>query len=405
MARKEHYDVIIVGGGISGLTAAYHLRNYNSILLEKEPRLGGRILTRYYKGESYDLGAIIGYDPDKIPIKVNSSLLIREDDNIGLVLDDRIYTGFDIKECICKALDDNSLVLNEIEDFQNGRLSLQSLSPLAHKIIYAAFKVIHPGEINCYSSRAYSDVFRKYYPSHFLNGNSELIRQYELLINSEIKCNTAVKSVKKNHEYVNVSYNTSANGTEEIKAKVAIIATTANVALHIISEINDTCKKFLSSIRYSPYLIAALFLKDRRLLNDISYVITPDLSMDMIFERKITSDRMSQLIIYFGENAMNNINVNNQKKILQNILSDLNRISYKPITASDILFHDFYKWDIGGTNIYDADKMQNEDLIFRATDSIILAGDYLYSVYPYGMKAATRSGLSASKLAMKYLTC
>jgi NADPH-dependent 2,4-dienoyl-CoA reductase/sulfur reductase-like enzyme len=33
--------VLIVGGGISGLSAAYYLRQYDFILLEKEPHWGG----------------------------------------------------------------------------------------------------------------------------------------------------------------------------------------------------------------------------------------------------------------------------------------------------------------------------------------------------------------------------
>ncbi|BDB62696.1 MULTISPECIES: flavin monoamine oxidase family protein [Rhodococcus] len=37
------YDAIIVGGGLAGLSAAHRLRHRNILLLEKEPRFGGRI--------------------------------------------------------------------------------------------------------------------------------------------------------------------------------------------------------------------------------------------------------------------------------------------------------------------------------------------------------------------------
>ncbi len=39
------YDAIIIGGGISGITTAYMLRDKNILLLEKEDRFGGRVLS------------------------------------------------------------------------------------------------------------------------------------------------------------------------------------------------------------------------------------------------------------------------------------------------------------------------------------------------------------------------
>ncbi len=52
------YDVVIVGAGISGLTAGDYLhKDYNIVVLEKNQRPGGRAISGHYKGFTYAKGA------------------------------------------------------------------------------------------------------------------------------------------------------------------------------------------------------------------------------------------------------------------------------------------------------------------------------------------------------------
>ena len=48
---------MIVGGGVSGLTAAYLLRQRDFLLLEKEPHWGGNAYLMDYQGAAYATGA------------------------------------------------------------------------------------------------------------------------------------------------------------------------------------------------------------------------------------------------------------------------------------------------------------------------------------------------------------
>ena len=50
-------DVVVVAGGLSGLTAAYRLRDRNVLLLEKEPQVGGNARSDSWEGIHYPIGA------------------------------------------------------------------------------------------------------------------------------------------------------------------------------------------------------------------------------------------------------------------------------------------------------------------------------------------------------------
>jgi protoporphyrinogen oxidase len=54
---SARHDVVIVGGGVSGLAAAYSLRHRDFLLLEKEPHWGGNAYAMEYEGSTYATGS------------------------------------------------------------------------------------------------------------------------------------------------------------------------------------------------------------------------------------------------------------------------------------------------------------------------------------------------------------
>ena len=57
-------DVVVIGGGLSGLITAASLTEYDVLLLEREPEAGGRICTGTWKDYTYSMGAAYMGTPD-----------------------------------------------------------------------------------------------------------------------------------------------------------------------------------------------------------------------------------------------------------------------------------------------------------------------------------------------------
>src|SRR6476646_8259230 len=63
-AATSKADIVIVGGGIAGLAAAYFLRGKDWLLLEKESFFGGNAYQEDYNGQPYATGSAYAYRGD-----------------------------------------------------------------------------------------------------------------------------------------------------------------------------------------------------------------------------------------------------------------------------------------------------------------------------------------------------
>ena len=60
---SARHDVVIVGGGVSGLAAAYRLRHLDFLLLEKEPHWGGNAYREDFQGQGYATASAYAVPP------------------------------------------------------------------------------------------------------------------------------------------------------------------------------------------------------------------------------------------------------------------------------------------------------------------------------------------------------
>ena len=121
---SKRYDVVIVGGGASGLSAAYFLRQHDFLLLEKEPHFGGNAYLEEYHGQAFATGS--AYDEKG----TSSEQLARE---IGLTMlpinsfDPTILNGKWIKDTWHAGLDELPYPASVRDSFKKFRADMLAI--------------------------------------------------------------------------------------------------------------------------------------------------------------------------------------------------------------------------------------------------------------------------------------
>lgn len=402
-AADNVWDVVIVGGGISGLSAAFQLNDYRVLILEKENQLGGRIKTLNRDGINFDVGAPFNLAISVLPFRLSSQRLIRPVGPGGVYYRGKLKLGQSLKE-VLSGLDFSPSETDKILRFQRGEIGIDALDARSYEFVNGCFKAFSSGEIKDYMPEFQKMFFVDYSSEYFYSeGLYSLVSEYRKRIKAEIRTNSLVLSVEDKKNLVEITYQDKNAEIKTIRAKAVIVATPGIIANQIIRRKNSANRYFLDSLRYAEYTVVALGIK-AGVLDKFSYIFTPDMPFDVVWQMRDDVTKRNILMVYFGDRGSRENNDIGTSQLISKVLQGVNRLGIGTISAADILFSEVQRWPYACTVISSQSYGHWKESYLLPSDRVFLAGDYVYPDFPYGLSGAVISGQKSADLAKSILT-
>ncbi len=287
------YDVIIVGGGLSGLTAGWYLRDKNVVILERKDEAGGlafRGVTEegvvYARGSAYysrpegrckKIYEELGMDaiektviPEPIDSYFREGRLIThmwEEDSLKLLPD-----GFrKFKEAILKEDADGAVAIQPIEHHKNLKLDkitmAEYIKPFGDELkayLDSYGQSALGGRTDDVNALAFINFYlseigpRHSWPGGSAGASVHLIKKIRDFKPGLLKTGHCVTKVKNDGDRVVVEYYAGGRNFRA-RAKAVIMAVPLRVTNQIMEDYPADRKALLAKLTYADYLVHSVF--------------------------------------------------------------------------------------------------------------------------------------------------
>ncbi|HSW59620.1 MAG TPA: FAD-dependent oxidoreductase [bacterium] len=396
-SEESIYDVIVVGGGMAGLSAGYHLKKRfgderKILVVEKSNRVGGRILNQIKNGLRYSKGAAFGYHNAMIPYDKKEEMLLKnEGQPRGLYYNGKLILDESYVDVLNKILSNNDKEM--VKRFLKYEISHKELMREINS------KDLLSDELLIKIERPEKVIANNYRTDNFIKG-SDLVDHYYHYLKDVIVLSTEVEEISKKENGFSLSF--KRDGVRgKYRAKSVVVATPADVALKVVKEMPEKTRNFLKDIHYIGSGTVVLVVKNNESYKNFTYIATPEKPFDLVYKHQLVDSDFSVFTVYYGVNYF----IGNKTGIIENTVLQLKEMGLGDF--SDVVIQDYAIWE-NIMNVVDEDFYSSTFNIslLNPLEGVYLVGDYTMwgpDRIPYGVFQAWRSGVNVSEKVTGYL--
>jgi oxygen-dependent protoporphyrinogen oxidase len=436
-------DVVIVGGGIAGLAAGWRLRHWDTLLLESEGRVGGRIRSErrgpywlnwgghVYAGGNSSTSWLLnntGVDAVAVPgsltgLAMNGKLLLKGRAEtypfrVPMSLSSRIgviKTGAKVGLAVAKYArivglrsgEDEASRQQRVYDFMNDRTFTDFVGNLPEEV-EALFKPTitrSAAELDEISAGAGVGYFSLVWgiggglTQSILGGPSTLTECIAASLGEKVQLNAAVEEIVHKKSSVIVRY--QQDGVEkEVEARSVVLATPATISHKIAVDLDDDIRKALSEVKYGTHVSAAFLTNETgpQVWDNAYAIATPKRSFNVLLNmsnivRGYERERQpgSSLMTFSPAGLGRRLLEVDDAGIIETYLNDLDDIL--PGFSEKVVEAQVHRWPTGSPYSFPG-RGKLQPTLTRRGGRVFLAGDYLGTLYT---ETAIATGLTAAQ--------
>lgn len=436
-------DVVIIGGGLAGLSAAWRLKHHDILLLESTNRVGGRVMSERrgsywlnWGGHVYagtgsatdELFKSVGISSMPVPGKLtamslNGKLLTSGPVEtypfrVNMSWKERfalIRAGAKVRASVLrygkiakqKSLEDKSVQQQRILDFMNHKTFTDFTGhlPLDADAIFRPTVSRSTGDPEQISAGAGVGYFHMIWNKdeglsrNIMGGPSTLTDTIACSLGDDVLLNTDVQEVIQDHDSVTVKY--VQDGQEhEVQARYAVLATPAPITRKIAKNISPEVGAALDQIKYGPHVSAAFLTNEtgKQVWDDIYSFATPKKSFDVLIHssnlvHSLSKNRTkgSTFMTFSPAGRGQKLLDKTDEEIIDIYLNDLNEMF--PGFSDKVVEVHVQKFPLGSAYIFPG-RAKIQPILTKPDNRLYLAGDYLGTLYT---ETAIQTGFNAAQ--------